>query len=140
MSRALLADYKIIVIENLSQKVRSQEKTIDFLIFIKVLEEEAKKVESILLTIDPRYTSQSCSQCGEIDIDYYRRDKREFFYCSYCDNKGRLHKDHNAAINIRKRGIKELAKAGFLILEDKKEVPLYKRLTSYFDRRYKIKD
>ncbi len=55
-------------------------------------------------TVNPRYTSQTCHQCGErgirvVDVASQSEKKGgEFFYCSKCDEH--FHADINAARNI----------------------------------------
>lgn len=49
--------------------------------------------------IDPAYTSQTCSRCGNIDKE--NRQTQEQFICTKCDFK--LNADHNAAINIARK-------------------------------------
>lgn len=46
--------------------------------------------------VDPAYTSQTCSRCGNIDKE--NRQEQEKFECTKCGLK--LNADHNAAINI----------------------------------------
>lgn len=54
----------------------------------------------ILKLVDPAYTSQTCSRCGNIDSG--NRPKKEkgqaYFKCTKCEFE--LNADHNAAINI----------------------------------------
>ena len=45
---------------------------------------------------DPRYTSQRCSACGQVDRD--SRESQAVFRCTACGFAG--HADVNAAINI----------------------------------------
>jgi hypothetical protein len=55
-------------------------------------------------TVNPRYTSQTCHQCGERGIrveseeSHNERKGGEFFYCQNCDEH--FHADINAARNI----------------------------------------
>lgn len=46
--------------------------------------------------INPAYTSQTCSRCGNVDTD--NRPSQEKFICTKC--KFEINADHNAAINI----------------------------------------
>lgn len=48
--------------------------------------------------VDPAYTSQTCSRCGNIDKE--NRQEQEKFECTKCGFK--LNADHNASINIAK--------------------------------------
>jgi putative transposase len=52
-----------------------------------------------LVTVDPAYTSQSCSECGT--VDRRSRESQAVFACRHCGF--RTHADHNAAINILRR-------------------------------------
>ncbi|MHA1614098.1 MAG: zinc ribbon domain-containing protein [Candidatus Thorarchaeota archaeon] len=55
-------------------------------------------------TINPRYTSQTCHQCGERGVRVVdetsttERNGGEYFYCSECEEH--FHADINAARNI----------------------------------------
>jgi putative transposase len=62
------------------------------------------------VSVNPAYTSQACSACGHVDAKN-RRSQAEF-RCLACGHAA--HADHNAAINIRERGIQELLRAGTL--------------------------
>ncbi|WP_441481345.1 RNA-guided endonuclease InsQ/TnpB family protein [Bosea sp. 2KB_26] len=53
----------------------------------------------ILVTVDPAYTSQTCSACGTVDRQ--SRESQAVFACTECGF--RAHADHNAAINILRR-------------------------------------
>lgn len=54
-----------------------------------------------LVLVDPRYTSQACSVCG--CIDKRNRPNQATFSCVQCGFAA--HADHNAAMNIRSRGV-----------------------------------
>ena len=63
----------------------------------------SEKAGVIFLEVNPRHTSQECSQCGFISPT--NRNKERFLCesCGYfCDA------DIQAALNIRERGLKEL--------------------------------
>ncbi len=49
-----------------------------------------------LVTVDPRYTSQTCNQCGHLAAGNRRTQAR--FHCQRCDLT--VNADHNAALNI----------------------------------------
>ena len=56
-----------------------------------------------LVAVDPRYTSQTCHQCSNVK----GADRRgEWFSCSSCGWVGDA--DHNAAVNILRRGLASL--------------------------------
>ena len=52
-----------------------------------------------LCKVDPRHTSQTCSDCGAVDRE--SRKSQAVFSCRTCGF--RAHADHNAAINILRR-------------------------------------
>jgi putative transposase len=52
-----------------------------------------------LVLVDPKFTSQTCSECGVVDAR--SRKSQAIFACVACDH--RANADHNAAINILRR-------------------------------------
>lgn len=67
------------------------------------LEYKTKLAHSTLISVNPAYTSQTCSNC-----QYCARENREsqaVFSCKQCGQ--RMNADVNAAINILNRGIQE---------------------------------
>lgn len=58
-----------------------------------------------LLLVDPKYTSQVCSCCGEKDSE--NRKSQAVFKCVQCGFSANA--DHNAAINILNRGLPKTA-------------------------------
>jgi IS605 OrfB family transposase len=54
-----------------------------------------------LVEVDPRYTSQTCAECGH--RDKRNRPDQETFHCRSCGVVA--HADHNAARNIAARGV-----------------------------------
>jgi putative transposase len=62
---------------------------------------KAKRAGAAFVEIDPAYTSQTCHGCGWVD-KRNRRSQAEF-ECGRCGFVG--HADHNAAINIARRGV-----------------------------------
>lgn len=59
-----------------------------------------------LVEVPAAYTSQTCSECGVVDA-HSRRDQATFI-CAGCGHAANA--DHNAAINILKRGLDESSK------------------------------
>jgi transposase len=57
-----------------------------------------------LIKINPAYTSQMCSGCGDIDKE---NRNMETYQCSSCGFL--IDADHNAAINILHRGVYNLS-------------------------------
>lgn len=62
----------------------------------KMIEYKAKREGIEVRYIDPSFTSQKCSKCGNIDKE--NRETQEDFICKKCGFK--LNADHNASINI----------------------------------------
>ena len=61
-----------------------------------MVEYKAERVGIKVRYIDPAYTSQTCSRCGNIDKE--NRQTQEKFVCTKCNFE--LNADHNASINI----------------------------------------
>lgn len=60
------------------------------------IEYKAKREGIKVRYVNPAYTSQTCSRCGNVDKE--NRQEQEKFKCTKCGHK--LNADHNAAINI----------------------------------------
>lgn len=67
--------------------------------FLSVLRAKAASAGRMVVEVDPAYTSQSCSGCGTL---VPKRLSERWHSCPYCGCS--LHRDHNAALNIRKKG------------------------------------
>lgn len=61
-----------------------------------MIEYKAKREGIIVEYIDPAFTSQTCSRCGNVDKE--NRQTQEKFKCTKCGFE--LNADHNASINI----------------------------------------
>lgn len=72
-------------------------------VFRTYVEQEAAKHNSNLVLVNPRYSSQECSNCG-YTANGNRVAKR--FHCEACDAEKDA--DLNAAVNILNRGLKSL--------------------------------
>ena len=72
---------------------------------ISMLSYKAESAGGKVIKIDPRNTSRTCSSCGIIDASQLSK----FRYRCRCGLD--LHRDHNAAINIKQRGIIALREA-----------------------------
>ncbi|MHB8188687.1 MAG: RNA-guided endonuclease InsQ/TnpB family protein [Dermatophilaceae bacterium] len=59
----------------------------------------------VIIPVDPAYTSQTCSECGF--VSRLNRPHQAEFACRGCGVL--LHADHNAAVNIARRGAHDLA-------------------------------
>lgn len=57
---------------------------------------KAERIGIKVKFIDPRYTSQTCSECGHVDSE--NRETQDKFKCVACGFE--LNADHNASINI----------------------------------------
>jgi putative transposase len=64
---------------------------------------KARRAGVPLVQVDPRYTSQTCAQCGH--RDKRNRPDQETFTCRSCGVVA--HADHNAALNIAQRGVED---------------------------------
>jgi|JRYH01.1.fsa_nt_gb putative transposase len=67
--------------------------------FATILGYKLEERGGTLVTVDPAYTSQTCSACGT--VDRASRKSQAVFLCQHCGF--RAHADHNAAINILRR-------------------------------------
>jgi IS605 OrfB family transposase len=62
---------------------------------------KARRAGVPLIEVDPRYTSQTCAECGY--RDKRNRSSQGTFHCGSCGVVA--HADHNAARNIAQRGV-----------------------------------
>lgn len=67
--------------------------------FATLLDYKLTERGGYLVTVDPAYTSQTCSECGTVDRE--SRESQVSFNCRHCGF--RANADHNAAINILRR-------------------------------------
>ena len=65
---------------------------------VQRLAHKAANAGRVMVLVDPRYTSKSCSQCGHIFAELSLADRWVTCACGLA-----LDRDHNAAINILKR-------------------------------------
>jgi IS605 OrfB family transposase len=92
----------VVVLEDLTdyrETARNPIHDFPFAAFQEYITDNAKERHVPVMTVDPRYTSQTCRQCGERNEAF--RDGNEF-YCRDCGYE--VHADVNAAINIANRG------------------------------------
>ena len=75
--------------------------------FRKMLEYKAKLNQSIVIAVDPKYTSQTCPKCGHIEKS--NRDKKNHIFC--CKNCGyQSNDDRIGAMNLWRRGLTYIEK------------------------------
>jgi putative transposase len=67
--------------------------------FIRILTDKAESAGRLVVAVDPRGTSQECSDCGETVA---KTLKQRWHSCS-CGAE--YHRDHNAARNVLQRGV-----------------------------------
>ena len=72
-----------------------------------MLEYKAKLNQSIVIAVDPKYTSQTCPKCGHIEKS--NRDKKNHIFC--CKNCGyQSNDDRIGAMNLWRKGIEYIEK------------------------------
>ena len=69
--------------------------------FILLLKQKAEEAAREIIEVNPRYTSQTCSSCGQI----VKKDLSERIHI--CDCGLQIHRDINAAINILRLGMSQ---------------------------------
>ncbi len=67
--------------------------------FVQILTDKAESAGRLVLTVDPRNTSQMCSSCGTL-VKKSLKQRRHRCGCGLD-----LHRDHNAALNVLHRGV-----------------------------------
>lgn len=130
LSRRLVEGYDLIAVEDLKLKnmTRSAKGTIEdpgrnvaqksglnrnllsnrISTFLAMLEHKCSRCGKILVRVDPRLTSRTCSACGCESKD--NRPDQARFCCRKCGNG--MNADHNAAINMLSRGMSVAAGSG----------------------------
>lgn len=68
--------------------------------FVKILTDTAESAGRLIIAVDPRNTSQDCSGCGS---KVKKALSQRQHVCPDCGLS--LHRDHNAAINVLRRGV-----------------------------------
>lgn len=112
-SRKLVNKYQVICFEDLEVERMKHNKCFSKSIsdaawtkFTNMTQCKAEEAGRTVILVNPAYTSQDCSKCGH-------REKKEIFErvhnCKCCGLK--LDRDHNAAINILRRGLASLGLA-----------------------------
>lgn len=108
LARELAQSFDVICIEDLNlggMKALWGRKVSDlgFAEFVSILEHHCRKAGSVLVKVDRNFaSSKTCSNCGHIHKELSLRDR--IWTCSTC---GALHdRDHNAAVNIEREGLR----------------------------------
>jgi len=105
-SRKIVDNYDIIYIENLKIRNMVRNHSLAKSIsdagwgrFIDLISYKAESAGGQIINVDPRNTTQNCSQCG----NYVNKTlSNRVHECPYCGL--RMDRDHNAALNILARG------------------------------------
>ena len=125
VSADLAKNNSLVVIEHLQKMARSAKGTIEkpgknvkqksglnreimnaaWYEFRRQLQYKTVRHKGMLLAVDPKYTSQTCSECGHKSKQ--NRKSQSIFKCECCGFSANA--DHNAAINIMNRGINEIS-------------------------------
>jgi putative transposase len=105
-ARALVNEYDLLAVEKLNIRgmVRNHPlaKSIadaGWGLFLRILIAKAASAGRVVVEVNPAGTSQLCAECGE---SVPKRLAVRWHSCPYCGCE--LHRDHNAALNILKRG------------------------------------
>ena len=113
-----MRNYDVIVLEDLKSKVMLQKHKLARAIsnagwnkLIRMIQYKCKWYGKTFVQVDAAYTSQTCSECGCINnrlgYDHYGWLKVRSWQCPDC---GAIHdRDINAAINIKNKGLMQLA-------------------------------
>jgi putative transposase len=105
-ARTLVTEYDQIAVEKLNIRgmVRNHPlaksiSDVGWGLFLNILIAKAASAGRVVVEVNPAGTSQVCAQCGEC---VPKRLAVRWHSCPYCGCE--LHRDHNAALNILKRG------------------------------------
>lgn len=101
LALAYLRVFDVVCVEDIPPAA-SNHQTYPFAVwrmFLNVLNEQGDRNKTEVVRVDPRLTSQRCCNCGDRNLTI---GKAQYFRCK-CGLF--LHRDINAAINIKKRGI-----------------------------------
>ena len=110
-SNDLVRDHDLIVFEdlNINGMIRNHNlaKSITDAGWNKIIQYTTYRAESagkMVILVDPKQTSQECSQCGNIKKDLKLSDR--IYHCNVCGLT--IDRDLNAAINVLRRGMQSL--------------------------------
>ncbi|NEN96407.1 MAG: transposase, partial [Moorea sp. SIO3I7] len=79
--------------------------------FRKWMEHFGTKFKKVTVAVNPAYTSQNCSECGEV----VKKSLSTRTHTCKCGCQ--LDRDHNAAINILKRALSTVGHTGTWIID-----------------------
>jgi IS605 OrfB family transposase len=125
VSTYVLEDLKYITEDNKSKKLNSWLSNWSYYQFETLLEYKCYYTGILIKYIDPRYTSQKCSNCGNIDKNN-RQSSKYSCKCGYTD-----HADINAAKNIRNNYVLSLKKEQVVVNQ-----PIVSDYVDSLDTRY----
>jgi putative transposase len=111
-SRMVIDKYQIIVVEDLSIKqmkentfkgLRKSISEVAWKSFFQLLYSKAAEAGRTVISVNPKYTSQDCSDCGN---RVKKKLSQRIHECKKCGLK--IHRDLNASINILRIGLDSL--------------------------------
>ncbi|PDV98999.1 RNA-guided endonuclease InsQ/TnpB family protein [Candidatus Chloroploca asiatica] len=110
LSRVMVNTYQVIALEDLaplemgrSRGMRKSIRDVAWSQFVSMTCVKAEEAGRTVVLVDPAYTSQRCSSCGE-RVKKTLSDRTHA--CPHCGLV--LDRDHNAALNILHRGLQQL--------------------------------
>ena len=116
LAKAYLKNHEIVVAEELrsknllkNHKIAKSLQDVGHRTFLTLLEQKAQMYGRTFVTVNPKNTTQTCSACGHImsGEDKLTLKDREWT-CPVCQTHH--DRDHNASVNILKRGLSILDK------------------------------
>jgi len=112
LSRSYVDNYKVIAVENLNIKGMSRNHHISQSIldcswsrFIQYMEYKAERADISVIKVNPKNTSQTCSECGR-ELEEHLSLSDRTFRCPECGAEA--DRDINASRNILRRGLEKL--------------------------------
>jgi putative transposase len=107
VARSLVDRYGVIAVENLNIEAMKRNRCLagaisdaGWSVFTKILSSKAEEAGRQVVKVDPRNTSQICSQCGSL---VRKPLSQRWHSCPHCGLE--LHRDVNAARNILQRAV-----------------------------------
>ena len=109
LSRRIVNQYGIICLEDLPVKEMGEDKRysksihdVAWGMFRSFVSYKAEHAGRICKSVNPAFTSQTCSRCGSLNCEFIGR----MFHCLDCGLL--IDRDHNAAIDIERLGLQSL--------------------------------